>query len=477
MGTSSQGIGAGRKTQLNCGGLADEPAGEMSSQTHSHERIRIRLEDEGRAAWLTVAAGPVLGREAVDEALAGAGIVAGIDGEAVVRVAEALTVDAEVPEDYCVARGRAVVDATPDVLELVEPIGPIAGRLRQDESFDFCERRLIIPVETGETIGRIVPGSPGEPGFDVLGHAIAPRPAAALKLALGDGITRDASGSLLAARQGARSVGKNGALDIVALYVHAASVDLRSGNLETEGSLQIARDVTNGMSVRAGVDLAVKGTVEAADVEAGGSIEIGGGVIGVDKGRVRAGGDLKLRHALSARLFAGGTLEVTRSVSTSDLHAREITVGGTLLGNQAVAESRIRVLDAGSPAGGPCLLRVAHPLAIPGSEKKDQDDARDRARALLRNGPDRLSARKSRDTRKGRGERPSVVSAPKLAPQLEFRKRQRELQPSARIEIRGTAHAGCKIDFGSRPLVLEQSVRATVFRLDMERDEIVAEEM
>jgi len=449
----------------------------MSSQTNPHERIRIRLEDEGLAAWLTVAAGPALGREAVDEVLAGAGIVAGIDGEAVARVAGVLAIETAAPEDYCVARGRDVVDATPDVLELVEPIGPVAGRLRPDESFDFRERRLIIPVEVGETIGRIVPGSPGEPGVDVLGQTIAPRPAAALNLSLGDGVTRDATGLLLAARQGARTVGKNGALDIVALYVHGASVDLRSGNLETEASLQIARDVTNGMRVRAGVDLAIKGTVEAADLEAGGSIEIGGGVIGVGKGRVRAGGDLKLRHALSARLFAGGNLEVTRSVTDSELHAREIVVGGTLLGKQAIAESRIRVLDAGSPAGGPCLLRVAHPLEIPEGEKKDDDGARDRARALLCGGPDRLSARKARDTRKGRGERPSAVNAPRLAPQLEFRKRQHELQPSARIEIRGTAHAGCKLDFGSRPLVLEQAVRAKIFRLDMERDEIVVEEM
>ena len=56
-----------------------------------------------------------------------------------------------------------------------------------------------------------------------------------------------------------------------------------------------------------------------------------------------------------------------------------------------------------------------------------------------------------------------------------FRKRERELQHEARIEIQGTAHPGCRIDFGGRPLILEQAVRARVYRFDCERDEIVEE--
>ncbi len=442
-----------------------------------NSRIRIRIEDDALAAHVAVGAGPALDRAALDAALAEAGIVAGLDESALALVSGALAVESAALDDYCVARGRAPEDALPDVLSLAEPIGPTAGSLREDATLDYRERRLIVPVTAGDLIGRIVPGEPGEPGFDVRGKSLPPNPAPPLAVVHGDGVVRDDSGSLRAARTGARTVDKSGTIDVVALHVHAAAVDLQSGNLETDGSLEIARDVTLGMYVRAGVDLAIKGIVEAARLEAGGSIEIAGGVIGGETGVVRAGGNLKLRHALSARLFAGGTIEVGRSVSTSELHAREISVGGALLGDRAFAESRITVRDAGSPAGGPCLLRAAHPFAHPGEESGPDLGARDRARALLRDGPDRLSARKARDTRKGRGERPHAASAPELGQQREFRKRQRALQADARIEIQGTAHAGCRIDFGSRPLVLESAVRATVFRFNLERDEIVAEEM
>ena len=442
-----------------------------------HSRIRIRIDDDALAAHVAVGAGPALERAALDAALAEAGIVAGLDESALALVAGALAVESAALDDYCVARGRAAEDALPDVLSLSEPIGPTAGRLREDATLDYRERRLIVPVTAGDAIGRIVPGEPGEAGFDVRGKSLPPAPAPPLTVAHGDGVVRDESGFLRAARTGARTVDKSGAIDVVALHVHAAAVDLQSGNLATDGSLEIARDVTLGMHVRAGVDLAIKGTVEAARVEAGGSIEIAGGVIGGETGVVRARGNLKLRHALSARLFAGGTIEVGRSASTSELHAREISVGGALLGDRAFAESRITVRDAGSPAGGPCLLRAAHPFATAAEEGGPELGARDRARALLQGGQDRLSARKTRDTRKGRGERPLAASAPELGPQREFRRRQRALQADARIEIEGTAHAGCRIDFGSRPLVLESAVRATVFRFDPERDEIVAEEI
>jgi uncharacterized protein (DUF342 family) len=441
------------------------------------ERLRIRIDEDGLAAHVAIGAGPALARAALDAALAAAGVVAGLDASALELAAGALAVESPALDDYCVAHGRAAQDPTSDVLVLAEPIGPTAGSLRPDESLDYRERRLIVPVTAGDELGRIVPGEPGEAGFDVRGKELLPMPAPPLAVAHGDGVVREETGILRATRTGARTVDKAGALDVVALHVHAAAVDLHSGNLDTDGSLEIARDVSDGMSVRAGVDLSIKGTVEAARIEAGGSIEIGGGVIGGEAGQVRARGNLKLRHALSARLFAGGTLEILRSVSTSELHAREISVGGALLGDRAFAESRITVRDAGSPAGGPCLLRVAHPFESIPAETAEGPDARALARARLREGPDRLSARKARDTRKGRGERPSSPGGPELGLQRSFRKRQRALQADARIEVQGTAHAGCRIDFGSRPLVLEEAVRAKVFRFDVERDEIVAEEM
>src|SRR5690606_27773588 len=164
---------------------------------------------------------------------------------------------------------------------------------------------------------------------------------------------------------------------------------------------------------------------------------------------------------------------------TSLLQAREIAVAGRLLGDQALAETRIAVREAGSAAGGPCHLRAAHPLEPPDPstlESNEAHAAREQARARLRGGEERLAARKRRDDRIGRGERPEGRQPAELSRQCAFRKRQRALQPLARIVVEGTAHAGCRIDFGGRPLVLEASVKGRTWRYDVVRGEIVWEE-
>ena len=443
--------------------------------TSIHDRIQIRVEPDGLSAWLTVAAGPALTTDALRECLAAARVTAGIDEKVVAIVTATLGGGEAARTESCIARGRAPVDATPDRLELREAVGPIAGTLKDDESFDYRERRLIVPVKEGDELGRILPGNPGAPGFTVFGAALAAAPAAPLEFSHGDGITRDAHGVLRAVRSGARTVKKDGSLDVVALHVHPDGVDLASGNLATEGSLRIARDVAEGMCVRAGVDLEIRGTVDAARVESGGSIEIRGGVLGAGVGRVRARGDLKVGHALAAQLIAGGKLSVARSVLTSELHAREIEVRGQVLGDRLQAETRITVRDVGSPTGAACILRAAHPLEAFDGDLAGESDGRERARAVLSGNNERLSARKSRETGKGRRERPTSASAPEIGMKRSFRKRERELQHEARIEIQGTAHPGCRIDFGGRPLILEQAVRSRVYRFDCERDEIVEE--
>lgn len=443
--------------------------------TSISDRLQLRIEPDGLAAWVAVAAGPALTIDALRECLAEACVTAGIGETIVATVASALGDEAAALPELCIARGRAAVDATPDRLELREAVGPIAGVLQDDESFDYRERRLIVPVKEGDELGRIVSGSPGVPGFTVRGAELAALPAAPLEFSHGDGIALDEDGGLRAARSGARTLKKDGSLDVVALHLHPDGVDLASGNLETEGSLRIARDVAEGMSVRSGIDLEIRGTVDAARIESGGSIEIRGGVLGAGVGRVRARGDMKVGHALAAHLVAGGRLSVARSVLTSELQAREIEVRGQVLGDRLQAETRIVVRDVGSPTGSACVLRAAHPLEDFDGDRAGERAGRERARAVLTGGPERLAARKSRDTGKGRRERPTGPTAPEIESKRSFRKRERELQPEARIEIQGTAHPGCRIDFGGRPLVLEQAVRSRVYRFDCERDEIVEE--
>ncbi|MEZ4292063.1 MAG: FapA family protein [Myxococcota bacterium] len=289
----------------------------------ARDRIQIRVSDDGLEAWLTIAPGDRGDAAAFRERLAELGVVAGLDEKTLDDAARAYASEAGMKQERRIAQGTPPTPADPPRLELQDPAGPIAGTRREDGSLDFRERQLILPVRRDDVLGRIVAATEGKPGLDVHGDPIEPEPPAELVVKHGEGVAIDDEGQLLAVRDGARTLGPDGTIDVVAHHVHPGHVDLKSGNLTTRGSLEIKRDVTANMHVRAGFDLRVGGTVDGARVEAGGSIEVGAGVIG--RGRRNGPGRRRpsVRHALGARLECGGLLRVTRSVSTSTLVARD----------------------------------------------------------------------------------------------------------------------------------------------------------
>lgn len=443
----------------------------------SNDRIQIRISDDGLEAWAIVGKGPPLHRSALEDRLEAAGITTGIRIDGVAAVVRALTLESAMLEDRCVARGLPAQPGTPPVLQLNDPAGLIPGMLLEDGRIDFRERLLILPIAKGELMGRIIPAIEGKPGSDVQGEPIEPPALAELSIRHGEGISIGEDGILVATRSGARTFDPDGTLDVVAHYVHPGNVDLKSGNLHTKGSLEVLRDVTTGMSVRAESDIKIAGTVDGGRVYAGGSVEIINGIIGRESGAVHAGGDLTVGHALGARLHAQNRLVVSRSVSTSHLVAKEIKVIGKMLGNSVQAETRIVLEDAGSAAGGPCVLRAAYPLETdPHSLRPRQSQTDVPTKKMLRDVTS-LRARKGRNGRKGRAARPSTKRQLEIDARREWRCRQRELQRTAVIEIRGTAHAGCRLDFGGAPLVLERDVRAKRFQVDPNTQKIITTEI
>lgn len=443
------------------------------------DRIQIRIDDLGLEAWITVLEGEPLERSDLDASLASLGIGEGLLPEALERVEQTLTTPQPDPREVCVARGVPAEDGRPPCLVLDEPSGPIPGVRREDGSLDFRDRRILVPVAEGEPIGRIEAAVEGKPGRTVQGEAIEAAPPGELQVRLGDGVVVEEDGRVIAGRVGARSVDSEGAVDVVELHVHPGHVDLTSGHVETKGSLEIARDVTVGMAARAGRDLMVGGTVDGGRAEASGSIEIKGGAIGREQGRIRAGEDLSVRHALGIELFARGRITVARSVSTSELAAREVEVGGRMLSNTIRAEIRIEVQDAGSSAEGPCHLRVACPLDPEGfdpSSRPARVDGRDGGRSRLAHRKAMLRARKGRSQNRSRT-RGRVGADTDLALRLDWRRRQRALQQGAEIVVKGTAHPGCRIDFGFGSWLLDEETRATRFHVDPKTGDIVATEI
>jgi len=449
------------------------------------ERIQIRVTDDELEAWAKITAGPPLALADLYLALEEHGVQAGLDTAAIESLTDPLARESAKPSECRVAIGKPATPSLPAAILLEEPEGLLPGTMREDGSLDFRERRMIVPVVLGESIAQWMPPVEGKPGESVRGETIEAAPANQIDLRLGESVRLDEHGRVISLRDGARSLDPNGTLDVLDLHLHPGSVDPKSGNLETRGSLDIARDVQAEMTARAQGDLRVGGNVDGGNVEAGGAIEIAGGAIGRANGTVRAGSDLSVRHALGISLFAKGRIQVARSVSTSKLYAREVEVDGKILSDSIQAETRIKVQSAGSPSGGPCVLRVAIPLEPenfdPALRPARLAGATTRRGTRPKNGSDRRKSRKqsgrSPRATKGKGERVQHLDYQiDLDMRLDWRRRQRALQRKAVIEIEKVAHAGCRLDFGGISRILKIDVRNKTYRLDPKSNEIVGEE-
>jgi hypothetical protein len=79
------------------------------------------------------------------------------------------------------------------------------------------------------------------------------------------------------------------------------NVDLSTGNLSFEGTVRVSGDVLTGMKMNVGGDVVINGTVEAAEIVAGGSVTVKGGVIGHSEGVTAQAGTTAIASRISSQ--------------------------------------------------------------------------------------------------------------------------------------------------------------------------------
>jgi len=121
------------------------------------------------------------------------------------------------------------------------------------------------------------------------------------------------------------------------------------GNIDFVGTVVIRGNVLTGFTVKSAGDIRVVGGVEGAELIAGGSIEITGGIIGYNKGHVTAGANVKVSFIQEGNVVAGEDVIVSQSIMHSNIRAgndvlcngtKGLIVGGTIqAGDKVVART------------------------------------------------------------------------------------------------------------------------------------------
>lgn len=303
--------------------------------------------------------------EQVHQYLAEKGIVSGIITDDEIET----VLDQEQVTDYLIAEGSQPVPGfDAQFHSLVPEIQDRTPKINEQGIADFRDLGQLIIVKPGDPLMRRTPATEGRKGENVFGQVLTPKPSKNTPFSSklkGTMFAPDDSNLLLAAITGQPILESKSV--VVSPTITVPQVDISTGNISFDGTINILGDVMEGMKVYALEDIFIGGTVEAAVIEAGGNVSVKGGIIGTSEssnnsvpmvGKISCKGAVSARFAKHVSIDAGTSIILEEYSMNNKLTAlNQVLVGkpgrrkGLISGGTTSAMMLIQASTIGSSAG------------------------------------------------------------------------------------------------------------------------------
>jgi len=264
-----------------------------------------------------------------------------------------------IPEPLVVAEGRKPVDDKPGRIErLLSRPEPSAEQ--QQGKVSHYERSSIVTASAGQDIVRIIPPTHGRDGVDVFGNKLPHRRCEPVKLSLGQNVTMADDECTVRATAAGRVNIQDGKVWVDPILEIEGDVDFSTGNIHFPGEVIVHHNVLDRFKVVSEASITVHGTVEAAQIEAALDVHVAGGIVGKEKGSVRAGRNIVCRFINGAAIEAGSNVTAQAEI----VHCRLVCGGqvvvenGPLLAGHTTAKGGIHCKSLGSDANVRTLVEV-----------------------------------------------------------------------------------------------------------------------
>lgn len=218
--------------------------------------------------------------------------------------------------------------------------------MMQDGKVNFREIMQLSNVKKGQPIAKITPPTQGTHGKDVTGAEITAKDGKPAHFKLGKNVVVDKENLVMyAAIDGLVTKTDRDKINVFPVYEVNGDVDYHVGNIDFIGTVVVRGNVLPGFRIKAAGDIRIIGGVESGELEADGSIEISEGVLGHNKGFIKAGKTIKTSFVQDGNLIAGEDIIVTQSVMHSRvqaggqvvcLGAKGLIVGGLIQAGEKV---------------------------------------------------------------------------------------------------------------------------------------------
>ncbi len=228
-----------------------------------------------------------------------------------------------------------------------------APAILADGSVDYTSVNRITNVRVGDQLAKYQPAQQGKDGLDVLGNVVKGKAAKDLPALRGASISkRDTSDTYFAEKEGKVEL-RDGKLDIQSTHEIYGDVDQTIGKVEFFGDVVINGNVESGVVIRAGRNIEIRGSVEAASLFAGGDIILQRGIQGQQRAKASARGSVFAKFIEQTVVTAGGNVTADSIMNSRITAEGKVMLSGkrgTLVGGYTHALQGIDVVSLGNDA-------------------------------------------------------------------------------------------------------------------------------
>lgn len=328
-------------------------------------QVQVRVSRDRREARITIFpahGGEPVSRERISGALQHAGVTCGILEQRIPELIEKGACEGEL-----IAEGTLPTVGTDVRLERLFKESDHKGqpKVNPDGHVNLHDLGLFISVLKGTPLIRRIPATPGTPGVAVDGSPIPPKRPRDLALLAGTGtaLSPEDPNVLIAVDDGLPVFQENSVRILSKLELQ--DLDYKTGSVEFVGSISIRGTVQPGFRAKAGANIVVGETLDAADLTAGGSIQLRAGVFGRGRSHISAKGNIRARFLSGCTVYCGGNLQVDDLIANCDVICEGVVeIGpkwgkGQVYGGRILATKGVRARILGSVVETATLIEVS----------------------------------------------------------------------------------------------------------------------
>lgn len=223
-------------------------------------------------------------------------------------------------------------------------------KLVEYDRVDYKDMNLFVLAKKGQLLAEHILQTEGETGTDVLGGAIRPKPGKPLQFKAGKNTYIENERFLHAEIDG--QILDNGKVISVDPFLQINDdVSVGTGNIDFTGAVSVKGGLDYGFKIKATGDVEISGIVNAGDIEAE-NVYVKGGILGGNRGRIVARGEIHATYAENASLVAGSNIFISDVALNSKMQAgKKITVQGKrgrIVGGSAQAGNSVEAMQIGN---------------------------------------------------------------------------------------------------------------------------------